>query len=155
MAHLNNPTSREALTGASLISPLLSRANAMPTELLSWRIDALVLLLDIRTCANCNSSVSAPNPHLMVREHNPNTRLRLQRLTRYDFSQHIAYSLPREVQRIYTSVDRCPSCFLTSSPYGQLELFPAPLPQTSTRTLSEPTLEKEDSSHDFTPLSDF
>jgi len=146
-------TSREAPHRASLISPAThTKAIAMPTELLSWRIDALVLLLDTRTCTQCHTSFTAPNPHLMVREHNPNTKLRLQRLTRYDYSQHIAYSLPRETQHLYTSIDRCSSCFLTSTPEGQLELFPPPIPQTSTRSLHTSV---KDSSHDFTPLSDF
>ncbi len=103
----------------------------------TWRSEALVLLLDIRTCKNCNNSFTAPNPFLMVRQQNPNTSRRLTKLAKYDSTQYIAYDLPRETQQIYTSISYCTNCFHTQFPHGQLELFPPRLPPTPTKGKSD------------------
>ena len=117
----------------------------------SWESTAIVLLLDIRECKTCGTQHCAPNPHLMVRQNNPRIARRLTRLTKYDHElHHLNYKTPRQTQRVYTSVDRCQHCFMSNYPDGQLEMFPPPLPPTSTRTSPDDKPQRK-----YTELTEF
>ena len=88
-----------------------------------WYPTALVLLIEHRTCTHCAASVAVPNTHLMVRFESCYPGPRRSRLARRDAVTCDIIDLDHETQDIFTTSERCASCF-TSEASGQLTLFP-------------------------------
>ena len=87
-----------------------------------WAPTAIVLITDERICAHCKRSYTIPNPHVMIKLERTSPGSPTTILTpRASFDHPDTPLLPREHQRVYSTVERCSGCFEAFAP-GQFLL---------------------------------
>ena len=112
------------------LPPIETFASRIAMAEENWDIEAVVLIIDRRTCT-CGRSYDTPSPRIMIRKRRLSHHLRSIHLERLGSAVGLPYDVPREVQHVHSKVEACEHCFKLYSPLSQFELFPHKRPTPS------------------------
>lgn len=106
------------MTQLAIREPTMPDQQAIPETL------SIILVVEHRTCENCGTTHTVPNPFLTARIEDPRYASRPTRLVKLTSEVYTKHTTPCERTDIHTSSQVCHKCFASYTPDNQGELWP-------------------------------